>query len=427
MAKTFLGGIALRRAPSPALTALATRPTRLLLSLAADQEPSVSVGDSVEALSLLAAGGLHAPAVFCPLGGTVTAINDRPDISDRGEPENGGAPVGKTIEVTLDPTSSAEVPEGKGVLPPMEGSLASLSSEELLLKLHLAGVPMPPSTARTPQKMIVAIDGGPDNASRTALAHRHPREIVFGAKILMKYFGVRECLFAVPASCRALANRLQRHITSRPKMQKVILVKDKYPQFEEHLLVSALCNLEIHPTRSTSSLGYPVVSPTLCLAVYRALVEGIPFTEVPITLKKGNRTCLRQVPLGTPLSELPALVGLPVTEREELLHAETICAYKATPDSAVTVDTEALRILPKYQKKVSPLACIGCRRCAGVCPTHLMPMKLYASLRKGSLPETLNACLTCGCCSAVCPSALPLTETFAAALQHPTTGGTIHG
>lgn len=403
MAKTFLGGIPWRRPIPPALIETPCRPDRLLLSLSEKEEPLLREGARVEVGTLLAAGGLHVPALFSPCGGTVAAIEERED--------------GKRIHITVEPS------EKKETLSPATGSLGDLSSEELLLLLHGAGLPMPPSTARLPQRMIVDVGGGPDNASRLSLTRRHPKEVILGAKILMKYFGVRECRLAVPASQRRIANRLQRCLPARSSMQKIVLVKDKYPQSEEHLLVSTLCNVEVHPTRSTSALGYPVVTPLLCLAAYRALVDGTPLTEVPVTLTKGNEATVRFVPLGTPLSDLPALLGLPLRENEELLHAEAILGRPVAPDEVVTVTTEALRILPKKKKKGKTLACIGCRRCAAVCPTHLMPMELYRQIRRGERPDTLDACLLCGCCSAVCPSVLPPSQTFAACLRDTSNGG----
>lgn len=397
MAKTFSGGIKLRRQEPPALTLPSTRPDRLLLPLPDGESVVVREDDLVAAGALVAAGGLHAPAVFSPIAGTVTALIKNED---------------GTAQITL---TAAEGSAPAEPLAPAKGSLAAMSSEELLLALHRAGVPMPSSTARTPQVMIVDGVGGPFNASRLSLIDAYPAKIAGGAKILMKYFGVRRCLFALPDSHRKTAERLERSLPRRSAMRKIVLVKDKYPQSKEHLLVSTLCNLEIHPTKSPSSLGYPVVSPLLCLAVYEALVEGKPFTAVPISFSAEGVTSVIFAPIGTPVSDLPTLAEIPLAAHEQIVTAEGLFGTPVSKESVVTVSSEAFRVLPQSGTDKTAITCIGCRRCAAVCPTHLMPMLLYRALgKKEESRYDLNACLLCGCCSAVCPSMIPLTQAFAA-------------
>jgi electron transport complex protein RnfC len=62
--------------------------------------------------------------------------------------------------------------------------------------------------------------------------------------------------------------------------------------------------------------------------------------------------------------------------------------------------------------------CIGCGRCAEVCPWGLRPEQLYKLLEHGEADEArrqgLEACAECGCCSFVCPARIPLLQGLAA-------------
>ncbi|HIT91128.1 MAG TPA: 4Fe-4S binding protein, partial [Candidatus Merdenecus merdavium] len=63
--------------------------------------------------------------------------------------------------------------------------------------------------------------------------------------------------------------------------------------------------------------------------------------------------------------------------------------------------------------------CIRCGRCAAVCPSRVLPMKLVKCTDRNDYQgfEEQNGleCCECGCCSYVCPARIKLTPSFAKA------------
>lgn len=406
MSKTFSGGIRFSREQAPLLERPEASPNRLSFLLPEGQLPILSSESLVGEGGLLAEATETQPALF-------SAITGKLSIEDR----DGGTRLfvkAQDNETELQPLAAVTTP------------LAELSSDTIAEHLRRGGVCLPTREEKR-KLLIVDCGGGPYNASRIALSETYPDELVGGAKILMKYFGIRRCLFAIPSSARSTAQGIEERLPHRSSMLKIVLVKNKYPQSEEHLLVSALCNTEIHVSKPTADAGYRVISPQLCVAVFRVLAYGTPLLSVPVTVTDRNGEMrVASLPLGTHLCDIPALLGIAKEENDLLLSAEGIYGHPIDEKATVTLSTEAIRLInadakeAEKHEKISP--CIGCRRCVKVCPTHLMPLMLYRAIGEDDAQRIealdLDGCLLCGCCSAVCPSSLPLAESFAA-YRHP--------
>lgn len=400
MSKTFHGGLRFRRAPHPSLEPLWSPPQALTFSLASADLCSFRDGDLVGSGACLCEATDTHSALFSAIGGHVC-------LSDSND---GSAVLRLEAMPDTEPTPTLSI---------ATGSLATMNHDTLSALICRAGISLPAPTEAEMRLLIVDCGGGPYNASRLTAAETDPEALVGGTKILMKYYGVRSAVFAVPASARSIATHIEAYLPRRSSFLRVELLKDKYPQSEEHLLVCSLKNTEIHASRSCISLGYPIVTPYTCIAVYRALAHGTPLTSVPITLTATDGTArVSMVPLGTSLAEIPERMGITVRENETLVHAEGLSGLPITDKETVTVSTEALRLveIKATTQAEKQAACIGCRRCADVCPAHLMPMLLYRAITEQSPAKITaldpTACLGCGCCSAVCPSKLPLSETF---------------
>ncbi|MEG2203757.1 MAG: 4Fe-4S dicluster domain-containing protein, partial [Oscillospiraceae bacterium] len=63
--------------------------------------------------------------------------------------------------------------------------------------------------------------------------------------------------------------------------------------------------------------------------------------------------------------------------------------------------------------------CIGCGRCAGVCPEGLSPYYIYKVMhspgRRGLELFDADRCTGCGTCSYVCPAKIDLAQTVSRA------------
>ena len=90
------------------------------------------------------------------------------------------------------------------------------------------------------------------------------------------------------------------------------------------------------------------------------------------------------------------------------------------PDFSIPVTKSCTCLFTPSEKELPPAGiernCIRCGRCARVCPSRLVPYRMYALSKAGDHKKTLNCgikdCTECGCCAYVCPSKIPLTSQF---------------
>ncbi|MBE6621979.1 MAG: 4Fe-4S dicluster domain-containing protein [Ruminococcaceae bacterium] len=403
VANSFGGGLKVKRGKRPTLDGEILKSDIITLKTAASRPLALAVGDPVGRGGLVAAPFEGKAALFSGISGTVKEIREESD--------------GKAVVIARDP----HVPDA-APLSPVEGKLADMSREALSDLLLSRGVTPPDVGEYTIKHLVVDCAGDdPFNESREALFFAAPGEVVAGAKILMKLLSARHAVFAVSRDRLAAADLLRDFIPKGSRMLKAAFLRRKFPQSEPRLLVSALFNLEIHPASSVEKIGYTVVSPMLCKAVFDALAKGIPYTDATLTLAEEplSHRALRvlTVPFGTPLSEILAYGDPTLRRRMRLTVGGGYRAQEAELDDPVTPDTEAVSLLFARAKKRFGV-CIGCGRCHRACPMRLAPSLLYeaalADREKAAKRLDIDACIGCGACTAVCPAGLPLAETVTA-------------
>jgi electron transport complex protein RnfC len=75
-------------------------------------------------------------------------------------------------------------------------------------------------------------------------------------------------------------------------------------------------------------------------------------------------------------------------------------------------------VKPDTEKKDNP-NCMGCGKCAQVCPVYLTPIEIKRTLEAkdvaGLKKLSAERCIQCGLCSYICPSRIELTEATAKA------------
>ena len=398
MAKTFIGGLRCRSRFLPDTDAVRAVPDTLLYRLAPDR-PHPAVGESVIRGGVLAPATAVEAAVLAGASGTVTSVLVDPEA----------------VTVTVTVTGDGEVHR----FPPPDTGLAELSADAIAALLRERGIALPPVTAERPKQLFVDTAGDdPAVDTRAFISLRDPDAVVGGARILMKYFGVRRCRFAVPDTAIPVARAIESRLPRGGQMLRVAVLPDKYPLSEPRLLISALCQLEIHPAIDPAAIGYYVVPATLCAAVYEALVNGIPYTEAPLTLlneRDDEPSCVVVAPFGSPCEALFRAVGITVAESDPLACGGSYRRTVLNGTERTVPAMESLILTAPVKRRFRRLErCVGCGRCQEVCPMHLVPSRLYETRKVPPMfhryaPEN---CIGCGCCTASCPAGLPLAETI---------------
>ncbi len=390
MKKTFLGGIRFRRKNTDYSSLKDAVAQSVTYEAESERMIQIKEGDSLCKGSIIFKEANGAPAIYCGINGNVEKISSESDKTSVLIKASDGEE-----EITLDP---------------FDKTLGECFSEELLTGLVKMGVYPPKEGTKAVKVMTVDCGGSPHNSSRLFLCINYPKQVLGGAKILMKILGAKKCNVAIPTSCLDAAQEIEKNLVARRSVIKVALFKEKYPSAPQ-LTVRAVTNIEISAYKRPENSGYPVVTPHLCIAAYRALAEGVPLTEgfVSITDEKGV-TRVASVPFGAKLNDV-----FPAPEGYKLVRAEKIMGKAVEDDDVMEYGVEALAVVKDVPyPAITERGCIGCRRCVNICPGRLLPYQLYNAAEKGkmsiSFKNELLSCFECGCCSAVCPSCLPISE-----------------
>lgn len=397
MKKTFIGGISFKRRNAEYCELKEVAPESVVLEAESERMLPIKEGDTLGKGSLMFKENDVLPAVYCGISGEVERI-----VSEN-----------EKVSVTI---KAAEIEEAdQESLDPLDKTISECLSFELCSKLLSMGIKPPKEGTKAAKMMVVDCGGSQHNFSRIFLCMNYPKEVIGGAKILMKILGARKCVFAIPTSCIDTAQTIQENLVSRRSVIKVALFKEKYPSIPQ-LTVYALSKIEISAYKNPENSGYPVVTPHLCYAVYCALAEGVPMTEcfVSVTDEHKNMT-VSAVPIGASLKEI-----FPTPEGFKLVRAEKIMGKPIGEDDKMEYGIEALAIVKDVTyPAITERGCIGCRRCIEVCPGRLLPYQLYNAASSGKMSTSIKneilSCFECGCCSALCPSCLPISEVLSEA------------
>ncbi len=247
------------------------------------------------------------------------------------------------------------------------------------------------------------------------------KNLLAGIRIAMRATGAKNAVIGVEDNKMDAVKHLRATIGSATDI-RVGVVKTKYPQGSEKLLIKSLLDKEV------PSGGYPyevgvVVQNVATLAGLGRLMpkrQGIIERVVTITgpgvRKPGNYL----VPLGTTLRHILTQVGFSGDAGHLILGGPMMGTTVASLDVPVTKAVSGVLVMSDESvthdaDRIYP--CIRCGKCLEACPVHLNPSqlgKLAAKRQYEAMAEAfhLGDCFECGCCSYVCPSNIPLTQYF---------------
>lgn len=245
------------------------------------------------------------------------------------------------------------------------------------------------------QKIIIdAVDEQPFDLSRTAVLKNYQNEVIGGAKILAKAFGINQMeVLLIKNFCT------QSIFKNGIDGAKIVKVGGKYPLFTEILQYAH------------SSTGL-LVGAQCCRAIYRATYFGEPQISNVVTVwgEGVDEPQNTEVIIGTPIKEImEKSKARGILER--VVAGGVMKGYVASPEWPLFGYNGVLTVMP-LKKHSKTIECINCGRCAKVCPMKLAPNYILRSshIPGENIAKQLSAgmCIFCGACSYICPSRLPL-------------------
>ena len=243
-------------------------------------------------------------------------------------------------------------------------------------------------------------------------------ELIAGIHVLLEMFPKALCYIAIEDNKKEAIHLLK----EKCKDEKRIAVKElktKYPQGGERMLVKVLTGKTLNSKMLPLDVGCIVDNVATVIAINQAVRYNQPLISKVMTISGDGITPSNiEVPIGTSFKWIVEQLGGFKSEVQKL-----ICGGPMMGSALIHLDIPVTKtsssLLALVQDEVSlfePSACIRCGRCKDVCPSLLVPQKLYQIATKNDTEAfILNGgmeCIECGCCSYTCPAKRNMTQAF---------------
>ena len=430
MAQSFFGGIH----PNDKKAATNKKPIELLpppaqvvipmsLHIGAPCKPCVAVGDQVTVGQKIGETSAFVSApIHASVSGKVVAVEPRIHFS-------GVKVMSVVIENDFnDPLCPDIKPvEKPGDLTPEQ--LVEIVKEAGIVGLGGATFPTHIKISSGLGKVDTVIINAAECEPYITSDHRYmlerPEEIIGGAKILARIFGVDRVHIGVEANKQNAAELLRLKIEEEKAPAVVEVLHTRYPQGAEKQLCQSITGRQVPPGALPAAIGCAVFNTVTAAAIYQAVTRGMPVTRRVVTVSGSGVNDPKNLdcPIGTPICELlDACGGVKKTTFKVMMGGPMMGHVQYDMDAPIGKGTNAiLAFCEDEERTVEHPACIRCGKCVSVCPMHLMPVFMYQYERAGMLQELESAnvmdCIECGACTYICPGRLHLVQTFRAGKQ----------
>lgn len=445
---TFRGGIRLgkRMKASEELLRRPAPPAEIAVSLLQWQgkpdHPVVQVGEDVlRGQKIGEPRDADGCPVFSGVSGRVTAIELLPSTNDAIVP---------FIRIQNDRKNRA-VPAS-----PFQKALHDVAPDELIEQIRAFGVidagnpaiPLHAKLRHAREKadtlIVNCAESDPCLSLQYALLAEKAQEIVNGAKIMMAAARIGHA-YLVIGECKLALLHTVKEAIGQSDLIEVLVTREKYPQSDERLLLSAVAGRELPAHHTPEELGYTVVRAESCAALFEAMLTGMPQTERIVTVGGDAIASPEnlQVTIGTRFSELISFCGASADPDGTTIEGGVMTGCAIAADSAeavVTAQTAGVLVfkpsrrrapsaeadpvsafLNRLTRTVIEPSCIRCGRCVFACPMQLFPFVLADAAQRGDFARCrayhIESCIECGACAYVCPAGIRIVERIHTAVK----------
>lgn len=380
-------------------------------------EVIVEVGEKIKVGQMIAKASSFVSAnIFSAVSGTVKAIEPRHTL------------MGETcLSVLIDNDGLFQTVEDYG----KEQDYTTLTKEQILEKISYAGivglggagfpthVKLSPSNPEEIDHIIInSAECEPYLTSDHRVMLERTQDFLVGCDILLRLFDNAKCVVGIENNKMDAFNKINEENTN-PRIETALL-KAKYPQGGERMLIKAITGREINSKMLPAAAGCVVVNTASVVAIYEAVCKNIPLIKRIMTLTGDAITnpCNLLVSIGTNHLELLEAAGGFNCEPEKVVSGGPMMGTSLfSLDFPVTKTSSSILAFAKDDvAKCDPSNCIHCGRCLGACAEGLVPQLLMAAADNNQFDEFERLggmeCIECGSCGYVCPAKRPLTQSF---------------
>jgi len=239
--------------------------------------------------------------------------------------------------------------------------------------------------------------------------------VAAGANACAKAIGATKIILAVQND-----PELFRELNKRYGEFETIGFSKKYPAGAESLIIKKLTGTLPPPGSRPFEYGFMIQNIVSLRAVGRAIIDGIPVVERPLTLAMPSIGFYKNLiaPVGIPVQELFDIYKLPYDANMHLISDSGLMMGKEISRfSTIKKTTLSILVLKRDEAFREERPCTHCGACNIACPLGLHPFTLTEKVRKrktagAAFKAQMTECFLCGVCAAVCPSGLPLIQSL---------------
>lgn len=249
-------------------------------------------------------------------------------------------------------------------------------------------------------------------------------DVITGIGYLLKATGAKQAIIGIEDNKPDAAEALEK-ARSADLPIRVQLLKTKYPQGAEKILIKTLLGRQVPSGGLSSEVGVVCINVATAAEVGLLLPRGWGIQERIITIsgpaikRRGNY----RIPIGTPLRFALEYVGVTENLSQVYLGGPMMGTALPSLDIPITKGTSGFIAFTNEETETvhqPEYPCIHCARCLEACPLMLNPAQLGLLARNGRYREMadryhLMDCFECGSCTYVCPSHIPLVQHFRSA------------
>ena len=233
--------------------------------------------------------------------------------------------------------------------------------------------------------------------------------VLNGIRLVMEKLSAKRCFIAIEEHARASADHIQKFIREGEKIT-VSLLNDRYPKGAENITIYETTGKVVTQGTLPADHGVLVLNVTTVANIWDYMTTGMPLIRRRITVDGDG---IREpknlfVRIGTPIKDVAEFCGGMKLNCKKILYGGPMTGMPAASSDMPTLKNTGALLFFSQKALPDPSPCIGCDRCATVCPVNLLPRRLeqaYDRRNKEDLMKNhLFYCINCGSCTFVCPA-----------------------